>query len=128
MSAPLVSLPPMARLTIMRQIAPQPARLERRRKPRIDLPFPVQVSGRDHRGEAFEVQTSLRNLSASGLYMEMSRELERGGRLSLVIQMARSGQQEEAATVKAEAEVVRLQRLEEERWGVGMRLLSRRVI
>jgi hypothetical protein len=113
----------------MRQTAPVQAAVERRRKPRIAEPFPVQLAGRDCQGAEFRLQTVIGNLSASGLYVEVPRELAPGARLRLVIRLIRAGQgEQEAATVAAEAVVVRRQRLDRQRWGVGMSLVRRRVI
>jgi PilZ domain len=47
------------------------ASLERRRKPRIYVPFPARVQGTDCAGQPFDVQTVLDNLSGNSLYLRM---------------------------------------------------------
>src|SRR5438093_1612820 len=46
-----------------------------RAKPRINASFTVKVRGVDAAGEAFEVDVAVDNLSASGLYVRLPREL-----------------------------------------------------
>ena len=58
---------------------------ERRRKPRIFEYFPVKVRGVDASGEAFELDATLDNLSAGGLYMRLTRRIEADGMLFIVI-------------------------------------------
>jgi hypothetical protein len=114
----------------MRQTAPLQAASERRRKPRIAQPFPLQVVTRNGQGEEIHLRTVVGNLSASGLYVEVEAELKVGQRVGLMIRMARNGEaaEEEAAVVAAEAVVVRCQAMGKECWGVGMSLLHRRVV
>jgi hypothetical protein len=61
---------------------------ERRRKPRIFEYFPVKVRGMDANGEAFELDATLDNLSAGGLYMRLTRRMEADGRLFIVIRLS----------------------------------------
>jgi hypothetical protein len=59
--------------------------LERRHKPRIIEPFFTRVRGIDASGEAFEANTLLDNISASGLYMRLGRQVNPEVRLFVVI-------------------------------------------
>jgi hypothetical protein len=61
---------------------------ERRRKPRIFEYFPVKVRGVDASGEAFELDATIDNLSAGGLYMRLTRRMEANGRLFIVIHLS----------------------------------------
>ena len=61
---------------------------ERRHKPRIYEPFPVWVRGIDKRGQAFETDTSIENLSASGLYMSLPQNVNQGSNLFVVIKFS----------------------------------------
>ena len=61
---------------------------ERRRKPRICQPFPATVQGKAARGERFETNTQLNNLSAGGLYMRLAQCVEPGAKLGAVIQFS----------------------------------------
>jgi hypothetical protein len=60
---------------------------ERRIKPRIDLPFSAKVRGVDADGEAFEMDSVLDNLSASGLYLRMERSLKQGAELLVLVEL-----------------------------------------
>ena|SRR5688572_4933307 len=60
---------------------------ERRSKPRIYDTFPVTVRGVDAEGEAFESETVLDNFSAGGLYFRLSRRVEPGAKLDLIIRL-----------------------------------------
>jgi PilZ domain-containing protein len=66
--------------------SPQP--IERRDKPRIDHPFFTRVRGVDIHGEVFDLHTITDNLSVSGLYMRMPREIKEGGKLFIVIHLS----------------------------------------
>jgi hypothetical protein len=52
--------------------------LERRGKPRVSEPFPTTVSGIDKAGESFDLDCVLDNISSTGLYLKMPRQLEQG--------------------------------------------------
>ena len=59
--------------------------LERRRRRRIYHPFPAVVYGADTAGEELEERTVLDDLSASGLHLRLSRRVEPGAKLSIVV-------------------------------------------
>jgi hypothetical protein len=61
---------------------------ERRRKPRIHEPFRARVRGIDWRGNPFEVEAVLDNVSASGLYMRVKRRMEAGARIFIFFRLA----------------------------------------
>ena len=62
--------------------------MELRKKLRIHNPFPATVRGLDARGEAFETESVLDNLSASGLYVRLMRRVEQGTKVLTVIQFS----------------------------------------
>src|SRR6266545_4542587 len=57
---------------------------DRRRKPRIYEPFAATVRGVDGRGDPFEVEAVLDNLSAGGLYMWLRQHVEEGRQIFIV--------------------------------------------
>ncbi|GAC1446825.1 MAG: hypothetical protein NVSMB56_09190 [Pyrinomonadaceae bacterium] len=61
--------------------------VEHRRNPRIYAPFPAHVSGADVDGKQFEIVTVVDNLSADSVYLRLMPCVERGARLSLVIEL-----------------------------------------
>jgi len=62
--------------------------IERRHKPRISEPFFTRVRGIDASGQAFEANTLLDNISASGLYMRLGRQVNPEARLFIVIHLS----------------------------------------
>ena len=70
---------------------------ERRLKPRIEGPFPTVAHGVDARGETFEVYTMIDNISARGLYLQLTQRLEPGTTLFLVTSLSTSGSLQELA-------------------------------
>ncbi len=67
---------------------PRKMSAERRRQSRIYAPFPARVSGADVDGKSFEIVTVVDNLSANSLYLRLMPCVERGARLSIVIELA----------------------------------------
>ena len=61
---------------------------DRRRKPRIHGPFAARVRGVDGRGDSFEVEAVLDNLSAGGLYIRLRQQVEEGVQLFILLQLA----------------------------------------
>ena len=61
---------------------------DRRRKPRIYEPFAARVRGVDGRGDPFEVEAVLDNLSAGGLYMWLKRHVEKGLQIFVLFRLA----------------------------------------
>ncbi len=58
---------------------------ERRSKPRIQGPIPACVRGVGADGIPFDVETSLENLSAAGLFVQLDRSVAESEELSFVI-------------------------------------------
>src|SRR5436305_12434240 len=61
---------------------------DRRKRLRVEIPFPAKVQGMTAEGKAFEVYTLLDNLSSSGLYMRLNRRMKPGDSLSAVLTLA----------------------------------------
>lgn len=60
---------------------------EQRAKPRIAVPFPADVTGKDEKGEAFSITTVLDNVSGNGLYLRMMPCVDAGSKLSIVVRL-----------------------------------------
>ena len=83
---------------------------ERRSKARIQNPFPAIVRGRDANGRSFEIQTSLDNLSARGLYLRMAPRVRVGAKLFVVIALVAAPPEEIASPrVAVRATVLRVE-------------------
>lgn len=61
---------------------------ERRRKPRIDGPFPACIYAVDGAGESFEVNTVLNDISAGGLYLRLRPIIEPGTTLFIITRLS----------------------------------------
>lgn len=84
---------------------------ERRRSPRICVPFPTTVRGVDKDGQSFEVKTVLDNFSHTGLYLRIMPCVEEGASLSVTIRMLnpKTGKPEGTSSFQvSEARVVRI--------------------
>lgn len=58
---------------------------ERRAKPRLKEPFPTRAWGTDAAGRTFEIDGVLDNISSTGLYLRIPRQMKSGAELSVVI-------------------------------------------
>jgi|GEM_PF-5389124 hypothetical protein len=64
------------------------AYIERRAKRRIRHSFPTTVSGVDAHGSDFSLEVGLENISSSGLYLRMAREVESGDTLNVLVRFS----------------------------------------
>ncbi len=63
---------------------------DQRAKPRISVPFPADVTGKDETGKAFSIMTVLDNVSGNGLYLRMVPCVDPGSKLSIVVRLLTS--------------------------------------
>jgi PilZ domain len=61
---------------------------ERRIKPRMRHSFPTRVSGVDTEGRKFSLEVGLENISSSGLYLRMPREVKSGDMLNVLVRFS----------------------------------------
>jgi hypothetical protein len=64
---------------------------ERRSKPRIKGSFPTVVQGVDACNETFQVETTIDNISAGGLYLRLRQRLEPGTTLFFITSLSTPG-------------------------------------
>ena len=100
---------------------------ERRQKPRLDHPFPATLRGIDAMGEWLDIDTVLDNMSASGLYVRISRQLEPGARVAVGIGLKRSGQWETTARVAMRGVVTRVERPRAGEYGTAITFTKYRI-
>lgn len=62
-----------------------PVLYDRRKKPRIYVPFHATVQGVDENGEQFEINTILDNFSSNSLYLRLLPRVKQGAELSVTI-------------------------------------------
>jgi len=61
---------------------------ERRAKARICEPFPTTVTGTDKDGRGFQLEAEMGNISSSGLYLRMPRQLNIGDDMKFLIKFS----------------------------------------
>jgi hypothetical protein len=84
--------------------------VERRRTPRIALPFMATARGIDTNSWRFEEHTVIGNLSAAGPYLHLSRRVAQGARLFVCIRLSNAyGRDAPAAYVAAHGVVARVE-------------------
>jgi hypothetical protein len=94
---------------------------ERRNKLRIAGPFPAVVRGRNEKGESFETDAVLDNLSAGGLYVRLNPRLESGANLFVIIRFSMTPKDETAsARLAVRGVVCRVERQEAGVWGTAV--------
>lgn len=71
----------------------QQAREERRKERRIQVRLPVEVRGTDRSGARFNERTSSEDVCRKGVAFSLSRELDLGASLEIVIMLPRQTQQ-----------------------------------
>jgi hypothetical protein len=98
------------------QASPKP--VERRGQARISRPFAARVCGVSRDGEAFEVDTVLENLSASGSYLRMGEALEVGTKVFLRVRLGLNGGP--GPTADIQGEVVRVEPVAGGGYGIAL--------
>ncbi|HWP43384.1 MAG TPA: PilZ domain-containing protein [Blastocatellia bacterium] len=103
--------------------------MERRRKPRIEYPFPVSVRGVDVAGKPFRVSGVLNDISASGLYMHLKKTVSLGSSLAFVIRLSSpESSKATAARIAIRGEVVRVEPSNGNSLGIAVRFTDYRFL
>lgn len=93
------------------------------------MPFPATVRGTDKSGQQFEEHAHLGNLSATGLYVWLDRQLEPGALIFLVVRLTLDAQHvEHAAGVAIKGVVLRVDMHDEGRWGYAVLFVRHRFL
>lgn len=80
---------------------------DRRLKPRVDCNYPLVVEGTNGNGKRFQNQAQLVNLSASGLYMAVNRNIVVGTKVTVTIHLVDTTDCPDAPKLAANGIVVR---------------------
>ncbi|HXG64795.1 MAG TPA: PilZ domain-containing protein [Blastocatellia bacterium] len=102
--------------------------VERRSKPRLYHPFLIKVRGVDTGGRAFETHTLVDNLSASGLYLRLARQVEAGTRLFLVLYLSGAPGGEGGGRVAIRGVTLRTEPRAEGMYGLAVKFTSYRFL
>lgn len=102
---------------------------DRRSKPRLAKPFHINVQGRAQDGSSFEVATVLKNMSSSGIYLYLDRQVEVGARLALTIRLSTSENDEvPVARVAVKGIVVRTESQPNGDCGTAVAIIKRQFV
>ncbi len=100
---------------------------ERRSKPRLRCNYPATVQGTDSSATRFKEPATLHNLSATGLYLRMKREIERGSELFICFRMSTAAQVQ-APALAIRGIVVRTEARTDGTCGLGLRLVRYHIL
>ena len=92
--------------------------LERRAKLRISEPFPTTVSGIDSSGEPFELDCVLENMSSTGIYLKIPRQLEQGSEVTMLVKLSSAPSSGAGAAIRGVA--LRSDPRADESWGLAV--------
>jgi c-di-GMP-binding flagellar brake protein YcgR len=100
---------------------------ERRFSGRVVIPYAARISGVNVEGELFKEQTRVENISAGGVYMRLSRSLEKETRVSIAVRLSLSADDNPALRLVARGFVMRSEPLDDGTHGVAVEFSRRRV-
>ncbi len=100
--------------------------LERRKKPRICVPFSALVRGWNENGERFDELVKLENLSASGLYFKTDKSYQPGEKICVSVMLSSAPQpdRQKICSLSTLGEVQRVERSSGNGYGVAMQIRS----
>ncbi len=97
--------------------------------PRIYYHFPAKVSGVDERGGAFEVDATVDNMCAKGLYLSLSWKIKVGAKISIIVRLSTTAEETvQAPQVKIDGVVLRLEEKYGGACGIGVRFERHRFL
>ncbi len=95
--------------------------VERRKEPRLDLPFPATIRGVDAHGERFEEEAVLDSFSAHGLHVRLWRPIMHGSRLFICVKLwLGQGSEARGARIALQGNVLRSERQPDGRCGIAV--------
>ncbi|MGI8734015.1 MAG: PilZ domain-containing protein [Pyrinomonadaceae bacterium] len=92
--------------------------MDRRAKLRISQPFPTTVSGVDRTGEPFEHVCVLENMSSTGLYLRIPRQVERGREVRMIINFSSTPSSGAGAAIRGVT--LRSDPVADKNWGLAV--------
>jgi PilZ domain-containing protein len=102
------------------------AHVERRSKPRTQDALPARVWGVDVDDQPFSYDCKLDNISASGLYLRLPRQLKFSSAISLVVRLLNAPVEDMVAAIKGT--VIRDEMETDGHRGIGIRIIEYKFI
>ena len=101
---------------------------DRRGKPRIDCECLANVVGTNAQGKKFRDDGRLKNLSASGLFMLIDRDIENGSKLSVTVHLSDLVFDPDAPKLATNGVVVRNEHFEDDSFGIAIKFQNYRFL
>jgi PilZ domain len=95
---------------------------ERRDKPRLDCDYPAIVKGIDQQGKKYKDNGKLINLSASGLYLWVNRDIENNSKLSVTVLLSNILIDKDTPKLATEGIVIRNEPQTNGTYGIALKL------
>jgi hypothetical protein len=102
--------------------------LDRRRKPRTNCQYPATVQGQDEQGKKFEEPAKLANLSATGLYLWIHREVQQGPKIFVIVRLSNDLIKEATPCIATNGIVTRTEPQPDGVWGVAIKFQGYRFL
>ena len=102
--------------------------MDRRVKPRISCDYPAIINGHDGVGSKYSEHGKLINLSASGLFMMVNRDIQNGSKLSVTVNLSTSMTDKNAPKLATNGIVVRTEPLADGKCGVAIKFFHYRFL
>ena len=101
---------------------------DRRVKPRINCDYPAIIECTDTNGVKYIDHAKLANLSASGLYMLANNHLEKGSKLSVIVNLSNSLTDTDVPKLATNGIVVRTEPQTDGRCGIAIKFWQYRFL
>ena len=101
---------------------------ERRIKPRVICDYPVIIQGNDSDGNKYNENAKLANLSASGLYMKVNRNIKKGSLLSVSVFLTSALIEKDTPRIVTNGIVVRTDPQIDGTYGVAVKFINYRFL
>lgn len=101
--------------------------IERRLKPRINIPFCVTVCGLNESVGASQNNNTLENLSSGGCYLRLTRPLEPGTAFKTIAHLFPESSGEAVAQLALEGVVLRVEPLTNQTYGIALQLSNQKI-
>ena len=95
--------------------------IERRRKPRINCQYPATVHGQDEKGKRFEEFAELANLSATGLFLWINRDVQQGQKIFVTVRLFSELIKEATPCIATNGIVTRAEPQSDGVWGIAIK-------
>lgn len=106
-----------------------PAKSDRRLKPRINCSYPATVTGHAENGERYKVPAVLSNLSSIGMYLRLKHPVQIGEAVFIATRLSTAPLGEASGPeIAAFAKVKRIEKLSDGNFGIAVEIIRHRFL